>query len=91
MPKSKPAARTLFEEAPEHYFQCGHCDKVYRHQLGIKIHRKICPFLKQLSKKSLDEASFQCLCRNPEFNNHIQVKKHILNSFPSEKITLEIV
>ena len=78
MPKLKPFARKIFVQAPENYFQCAFCDKIYRHQLGLKLHDKICPFSKQHSRTFLEEASFQCFCCNINFNNQIQIREHIL-------------
>ena len=77
MPKSKPFSRKILTLASEQYFQCVLCDKIYRHQLGLKMHNKVCPY-SQLSRVFSKEPTFQCISCNLRFNNIIQSKEHIL-------------
>ena len=78
MPKSKPFSRKILTRKSENYFQCILCDKIYNHELGLKLHDNICPYSQQLCRKFPSEATFECISCGLSFNNKIQSKEHII-------------
>ena len=77
MPKSKPFSRKILTLKSKSYFQCIPCDKIYKHELGLRLHKKKCPYSSKLSETSYD-LTFKCICCGLRFNNIFQSKEHIL-------------
>ena len=66
----------LIFEGTQFFHQSSLCDKIYRHELGLKLHEKFCPYANQLVRS--ETTSFQWVRCVLVFNNPIQMKEHIL-------------
>ena len=76
MPKSKSFNRKIIFEGTQNFYQCNNCNKIYGHELGLKLHKKFCPFA---SKIILSETtSFQCVRCSLVFDNAIEMREHVL-------------
>ena len=76
MPKSKSFKQKIIFSRTQNFYQCIQCDKIYTHETGLKLHEKFCPFASQIIRSKT--SSFQCARCVLEFDNHIQMRDHIL-------------